>query len=299
MASKVDLNLIKVFLAIHETGSVSAAAKRLHLTQPSVSYSLSRLRSLLNDPLFHRTRDGMQPTYSADKLYEVFRVSVMNIELAISSTREFDPSQSRRTFRIALSDLGEIFLLPILMKAFRELAPKVSIDVVPMEVGQVEEWLLKGRIDAAVGNLTFLKGKVQSLPVFEEFYSCLVCAKHPRIGSKMTLDKFLGESHVSVSHTTGHSMVEEMLKKLEVSRHVALNIPHFSALPSIIPGSELVACLPSRVAGMFAENGEMRVMALPFDLPTFEVGVYWENKLGDSSEQQWLCHTMRRVLEVL
>jgi len=297
MTHKADLNLIKVFLAIHETGSVSGAAKRLHLTQPSVSYSLSRLRLLLNDPLFHRVRDGMQPTFSADKLYEVFRTSLMNIELAIASTREFDPLVSRRTFRIALSDLGEVFLLPILMNQFRLLAPGISIEVVPVDVGQVEEWLLRGRIDAAVGNLPFLKDKVQSRPIFEEFYSCLVCAEHPRIGKQITLEQFLEESHVSVSRTTGHSMIEDMLEKLKVSRRVALKIPHFSVLPSIIPGSEMIACLPSRVAGMFAESGSMRIIEFPIELPTFEVEVYWKIQLEDSIAQQWFSHTIHHILE--
>lgn len=299
MSLKVDLNLIKIFLAIYETGSVSGAAKRVHLTQPSISYSLSRLRSLLHDPLFHRTRDGMQPTFSADKLYETFRTSLMNIELAIASTREFDPSISRRTFRIALSDLGEVFFIPILMQKFRALAPNISIEVVPMEVNQVESWLLKGRIDAAIGNLTFLKEKVNSLPIFEEFYTCLVCTKHPRISKQLTLDQFLNEHHVSVSRTTGHSLVEDILKKLNISRHVSLTIPHFSVLPSIIPGSEVIACLPSRVAGMFAQSGNARVMDIPLELPTFEVGVYWENQLEDTVAQQWLIQLIQRTLSKL
>lgn len=296
MAPRVDLNLIKVFLAIYETGSVSGAAKRLHLTQPSVSYSLSRLRALLGDPLFHRTRDGMQPTFLSDNLYEVFRDSVVNIELAISSSRVFDPKISRRVFRIALSDLGEIFLLPTLMKALRKLAPKVSVEVVPLEVDHVEEWLMRGRVDVAVGNLAFLQRRVKSLTVFQEHYSALVCKHHPRIGSSMSLDIFLEESHVTVSHETGHTMVNEMLDRLGVSRHVALKIPHFSALPSIIPGSDLIACLPERVAGMFSEKGDMKVIKLPFDLPTFDVGVYWESKLEETNEQQWLCHTIYDAL---
>ncbi|WP_249977896.1 LysR family transcriptional regulator [Vreelandella olivaria] len=299
MSQKIDLNLIKVFLAIYETGSVSGAAKRVHLTQPSISYALSRLRSLLNDPLFHRTRDGMQPTFSADKLYETFRSSLMNIELAIASTREFNPLVSQRTFRIALSDLGEVFLLPILMKKFRTLAPNISIEVIPLEVNQVEDWLVKGRIDAAVGNLTFLKGKVSSLSIFEEFYACLVCSNHPRIGKTLTLDQFINEHHVSVSRTTGHSIVEDILKKLKITRHVSLTIPHFSVLPSIISDSEVIACLPSRVAGMFAQNGNTRVMDIPLDLPTFEVGVYWENQLEDTVAQQWLTQVIQCTLSEL
>lgn len=296
MNPKVDLNLIKIFLAIYETGSVSGAAKRVHLTQPSISYSLSRLRALLNDPLFHRTRDGMQPTFSADKLYDTFRTSLMNIELAIASTREFNPLLSQRTFRIALSDLGEVFLLPILMKNFRDIAPSISIEVIPMEVDQVEDWLLKGRIDAAIGNLTFLKGRVNSLSIFEELYTCLVCANHPRIGELLTLEQFLDESHVCVSRTTGHSIVEDILKKMKIFRHISLTIPHFSVLPSIIPNSEVIACLPSRVAGMFAKNGDTRVMNIPIELPTFEVGVYWTNQLDDTVAQQWLTQTIHRVL---
>lgn len=296
MPPKADLNLIKIFLAIYETGSVSGAAKRVHLTQPSISHSLSRLRSLLHDPLFHRTRDGMQPTFTADKLYKTFRTSLMNIELAIASTREFDPLLSQRTFRIALSDLGEVFLLPILMKRFRILAPNISIEVIPLEINQVEDLLLKGRIDAAIGNLTFLKGKVSSLSIFEEFYACLACSKHPRIGKILTLEQFIHEHHVSVSRTTGHSIVEDILKKLKINRHVSLTIPHFSVLPSIISDSEMIACLPSRVAGMFAQNGNTKVVNIPLKLPTFEVGVYWENQLEDTMAQQWLTQTIQREL---
>jgi hypothetical protein len=61
----IDLNLIRAFVTIYETGSVSAAAERLHISQPSVSYTLKRLRDLLREPLFKRTREGMAPTYFA------------------------------------------------------------------------------------------------------------------------------------------------------------------------------------------------------------------------------------------
>ena len=109
------------FVTIYETGSVSAAAERLHVSQPSISYTLKRLRDLLGEPLFKRTRDGMAPTYFATQLYEKFRIAISEIEGAIESTRKFDPYLSSRRFRLAMSDLGEIYLLPTSWRHSRRL----------------------------------------------------------------------------------------------------------------------------------------------------------------------------------
>jgi molybdenum-dependent DNA-binding transcriptional regulator ModE len=103
----IDLNLIRAFVAIYETGGISAAADRLHVSQPSVSYTLKRLRDLLGEPLFTRTREGMVPTFFATQLYEKFRKAVSEIEGTIESTRKFDPHLSGRRFRLAMSDIGE------------------------------------------------------------------------------------------------------------------------------------------------------------------------------------------------
>src|SRR5271154_5103828 len=104
----IDLNLVRVFVTIYETGSVSAAADRLHVSQPSVSYALARLRDLLGEPLFTRHREGMTPTFFAPQLQAKFRRAVSDIETVIEATRNFDPASSTRRFRLALSDIGEL-----------------------------------------------------------------------------------------------------------------------------------------------------------------------------------------------
>ena len=129
----IDLNLIRAFVTIYETGSVSAAAERLHVSQPSISYTLKRLRDLLGEPLFKRTRDGMAPTYFATQLYEKFRIAISEIEGAIESTRKFDPYLSSRRLRLAMSDLGEIALLPRLMAALQKM-PELGVDIVAIDV---------------------------------------------------------------------------------------------------------------------------------------------------------------------
>ena len=141
----IDLNLIRAFVTIYETGSVSAAAERLHVSQPSISYTLKRLRDLLGEPLFKRTREGMAPTYFATQLYEKFRVGISEIEGAIESTHKFDPNLSNRRFRLAMSDLGEIYLLPDLIAAVQKIAPDLGFDIVGVDVTKLEEWLNAGK----------------------------------------------------------------------------------------------------------------------------------------------------------
>ena len=61
----LDLNLLTVFEAIYELGTVSGAADRLALSQSATSHALSRLREACRDDLFVRTRQGLSPTVVA------------------------------------------------------------------------------------------------------------------------------------------------------------------------------------------------------------------------------------------
>jgi DNA-binding transcriptional LysR family regulator len=292
----VDLNLVRAFVAIYETRSVSGAAKRLNITQPSVSYSLNRLRDLLSDPLFTRTRDGMMPTFNATQLFNSFKDALDRIETAISATRDFDPTQSSRTFRLALSDLGELHFLPLLVREFQSVAPSVGLEIVQIDSGLIAEWLQTGYVDAAVGNLQFVGGQARKSMLFSESYSCLLSASHPSIKSSLTLDDYVAANHVVVAPFTGHHLVEDALSEMGLNRKIMLRVPHFTSLFSAIASTDLVLTLPTRVAMAFANEGRMRVLPLPFQIPPFEVSLYWYPHAEDSAAQQWFCDTIRRSL---
>jgi len=65
----LDLNLLTVFEAIYELGTVSAAADRLALSQSATSHALSRLRDACGDELFVRAGQGLIPTPTAQAMY--------------------------------------------------------------------------------------------------------------------------------------------------------------------------------------------------------------------------------------
>jgi DNA-binding transcriptional LysR family regulator len=291
-----DLNLIRAFIAIYETGSVSAAAKRLNITQPSVSHSLSRLRDLLQDPLFARTREGMVPTFNATQLFHAFRNALDSIEKAISATRNFDPAVSTRCFRLALSDLGEHHFLPFLVKELHAVAPSVALEIVQLDSERITDWLTTGGIDAAVGNLQLTGGQARKRTLFTESYSCLLSAAHSRIGETLTLQEYVSASHVVVAPFSGHHLVEDVMTEMGVTRRIALRVPHFTNIVAVIASTDLLLTLPTRVARAFASDGRMRTLPLPFPISTFDVNLYWQPHTEDSMAQQWFCDTLTRVL---
>src|SRR3954462_7847567 len=120
---KIDLNLLRLFDAVYRARSVSRAAEQLELTQPAASQQLTRLRALIHDPLFVRAPGGVRPTPKAQRLAEPVRHALVTLEQALGESAGFDPGESKRTFRIHMSDIGEGRFLPPLMAALRAQAP--------------------------------------------------------------------------------------------------------------------------------------------------------------------------------
>ncbi|WP_414147727.1 LysR family transcriptional regulator [Erwinia sp. BNK-24-b] len=289
----LDLNLVRVFTAIYETRSVSGAADRLFITQPSASYALARLRSETNDELFKRSRKGMEPTPTATQLYKVFKKSLTGIEKAVAETRVFSPETSRYKFRLALSDLGELLLLPKLIALFRNVAPHIQLEVVPVDVHRLDEWLLTGKIDAALCSRNESVSSAQRELMVYERYVCLLNVDHPRIGETLSLNEYMQERHVVVAATSGHHIVEDRLKEFELEREIALEVPHFAALGELIASSELLVTLPSSAARIYARRGNGRMLELPFHVPNQEVFLYAHTEIGDITAKTWFYNVLR------
>jgi Transcriptional regulator len=114
-----DLNLLRVFLAIWDLRSLTAAGDRLGLTQPAVSHALRRLRNLFEDPLFVRRPTGMVPTEAAFRLYPPLAQALSIINDAVQQHAKFDPATARREFRISMSDMSEFLFSSATHRAAR------------------------------------------------------------------------------------------------------------------------------------------------------------------------------------
>lgn len=284
-----DLNLVRAFIAIYETRSVSKAASHLNVTQPTASHSLARLRSVLGDQLFVRTRDGMQPTAQAQDVYPDFVSAIRRIEQTIERSRAFDPATATRRFTLAMSDIGEMVFLPPILERLRNAAPNIEIEVVsPPEEG-LATGLAAGEIAAAVGHFMLKEPYIRHAPLFTERYVCLLSRSNRQVGDALTSKQFVRSRHARVkSAASGHRLIEDALRKAGVQRRIALQIPHYAILPHIIAETDMLAIIPSRVAAQFEVNGTVRVAPIPFDIPTFEVQLHWSENDDVNTAHRWL-----------
>ena len=115
----LDVRLLRMFDLIYSTRSVTRAAEHLGQKQPTVSIWLGRLRRQLNDPLFVRTSEGMQPTPRADEHIVTARKVLLSLREFSSERQEFDPSTAVRQFRICMADSSHLCLMPQLLAHVR------------------------------------------------------------------------------------------------------------------------------------------------------------------------------------
>jgi DNA-binding transcriptional LysR family regulator len=291
----IDLNLLRVFVSIFETASLTASARELHVTQPSVSHALSRLRKHFDDPLFQRGRSGMQPTALAAELYESFQEALARIDQTVDSTRRFDPLTSTRRFRICLTDVGEMNLLPRILEHIAAAAPSVELEVVPMQIERVAEWLTDGHVDAAITS-TPVPGGVRSTPLMVDTYACLVRRDFPLVDGRMTTAAFLAGRHAVVAASSGHLLAEQAMAELHLDRKTTVMVHHFSVLPHIVDRCDLIAIIPRGAGDPIVDHWPLTVVDLPFAVSPYEVRLYWQARDRETAAQLWFRHTVEHVL---
>lgn len=286
--TRFDLNLIRAFVAIYETKSVTQAAERLNLTQPTISYSLSRLRELYNDRLFSRGNPGLIPTAVAERVYEQLSVALMAIEGTLDARARFVPQTSTRRFRLALSDIGSLFFTPPLLKRFQVAASRIQAEFVQLSDNLLDD-LARGTLDLAIGNLPSLHTHTRNELLFQERYVCLLAQDHPCADPVIDIDTFTRARHVMVtSPSSGHALIDGVLAERGLQRNVVALVPQFSVLPSLVEDSDLVVLLPSRVAQLYASQRRLKMAELPVPIPGFDVRMHWHPRQENSPAHKWL-----------
>ena len=149
----IDLNLLVYLSVLIEEKSVSRAANKLSLTQPTVSAALKKLREHFSDPLLVRTSGGMQPTDKAlalaPKINEFIRLS----EQITQSNSVFDASHSEHTFKILTNDYIESCLLFPFIAQNSECYPNIHYDITSPGDGSLQE-LQDGSLDLTINRFT-------------------------------------------------------------------------------------------------------------------------------------------------
>ena len=289
---KLDLDWLSVFVEVYKTQSVSRAALVLGMEQASASIVLNKLRRHFDDPLFSRTSAGMEPTPRAQQIYPDVVVALLHLDTARGASAAFLPQQAKREFRICMTDISEIVLLPRLINHLQKTAPGLIVEaekITPESRRRMEA----GDADLAVGFTPDLEAGFYQQALFAQDFVCLASSNHPRIGSKLTRKAFSAEGHILVkSSGTGHTIVEKVLAQSGVERRIVLRVQSFLGVARIVAQTEFLVIVPRQLGNALAQQESVKILEPPVPLPTYKVKQHWHERYNADAGNIWLRQVM-------
>ncbi len=273
-----DMNLLVALDALLETRSVTAAAERLHVSPPAMSRTLGRARRALDDPILVRAGRQLVPTPKAIALQARIRAVVAEAGDLLRAG-DTGAASERRTFTIRGPEDIPALIGRHLLAGVATTFPTVTVRFVPEGDEDVDD-LRSGRIDLDVGVQHGHFPDVVIDPVFTDEVIGIVDARHPLAQQRVTLRRFAAHPHISVTRKGRiRGAVDDALAGHGLTRTVAATVPSSSSAIALLPGSPLVALLPSLVLRVVDRPHRFASFRPPIPVPSLDVALAWHRRL--------------------
>jgi DNA-binding transcriptional LysR family regulator len=294
--AKADLNVLVVFAAMLEHGNVTRAGIALGLSQPAMSAALKKLRAQFGDPLFVRTGHGMRPTPRALHAAAPVRRVLEAVKTEILQAPAFDPATATQSFTIITPDIGEVVFLPRLLAHAQRHAPGIDFRSLAIPSPGAGDALEAGVADIAIGYFPDLaRPGFYQQRLFRNSFVCILRVDHPLIGAQLTMEAFLRASHAVVRPSGRTHVFDAFLEKRGIRRRVGVEIAHFTSLPTIISGSDLIATVPLDIGEVFSRMARVRLLPPPIQPPRFDLKQHWHGRVHADAANRWLRKTLREL----
>lgn len=296
--ARVDLNLLVALDALLAERSVTRAAARIGIGQSAMSHNLARLRDLFGDELLTRSAKGMQPTPRALALADPVRIALAQIETLVSRDETFNPATAERVFRIGLPDSVEVLVGPALLAFICAHAPGIRLRFYSAEGQGLLDHLDADRLDLGIGVGAFAGGQAhhKRRVLATDSYLVLFNAEKTGVEAPVSLDDYVRLPHVLTSLRLGErGVVDEVLERMGLSRHVALVTPRFVAVPFLVAGAPVLTTMHARLAIYFADQLGLSLSQPPIELPKLTTSLLWHASYDRDPAHVWLRETVMRV----
>jgi DNA-binding transcriptional LysR family regulator len=287
---KADLNLLVYLVVLMEEHTISGAARRLRLSQPSMSRALHRLRDLFQDELLTRTSKGYEPTSRGQSLLDEVAMLLPQIDRLITGVA-FDPTRDRATFRVCATDNATQLYGPVLCRevaksrvsyAFRSWTDDRFLDLERNKL----ELVLDAKMDLAPEHL-------QSEVLFEDEFVCVV-AKDSPLPDRLSLSQYLAQDHIGVDVLHGRQTLPEIaLMGAAKRRRCPITVPYFTVAIKMVETTPFLVTAPRRLAQAIADRSRTRLIRPPKQMTGFSYMMYWHPRQDRDPQHRWLRQTIR------
>ena len=262
-----------------------------------MSGSLARLREHFRDPLLSRLGMAMELTPLAEMLMQPVQEALERIEAVASMRPGFDPARDRRHFNICASDNTSMGLLQEVIREVAQLAPGVTIRLLPPNPAGMLDQLRRHQLDIIFNIENMVLSDHPRAVVTVETLRSVVWTGNRRVRDTLTLPLFLELGHVIVRFGEGQwpGFDETALQTLGVQRREEISCPTPLLLGPLVVGTQRVATLPSRLARRQAAILPLKVFQPPVNLPPLNIIMQWNRNRERDGATVWLRDLVLRI----
>ena len=302
-----DLNLLRVLDALLREGSTVKAGLRIGLSQPAVSAALGRLRTALQDELFLRRGQGLEPTDYAKSLELPLRDILDGIELMFEKPKLFDPLTAQANFTISGSDFFPEMLMPRLAELVSSQAPGVRVQLVDLVPDSHIDTIDRYEVDIALIPAIALPEWAEQRPVFRSSFSVIARRGNPRLeraglkpGDTVPIDLFCDLGHVLFSPEGNlKGMGDAALARVGRERRIAMTLPVFSGVYRAVSQSDLIALIPHQLALQVAPGAGLSIYSAPMPIDLAQIAMVWHRRSTSAPGHCWLRDRIAEILSPL
>jgi DNA-binding transcriptional LysR family regulator len=292
----LDLNLLVALDALLAEKNVTRAGARIHLSQPSTSGALGRLREYFKDQLLVSVGRKMLLTPLAQSMVKPVGDVLRQIEATITTTPQFDPATSTRQFMVLSSDYVTAVFLPRVLRIMKRRAPGMTFEIRPMIDRALEE-LDSDAEDMIIIPDAYASDRHPKQFLFDETYACIAWTGNSQVRHRISLAQYTSLGHVVVRIGITHpaSFEEWFLNRMGYKRRIEVIAPTFEALPHLIEGTDRIATVHTRLAVAYRKYLPIKVVPLPIKIPTMGMVCQWHESHDADPGHAWVRGVLREV----
>ncbi|MDV7104688.1 LysR family transcriptional regulator [Vibrio sp. TH_r3] len=286
----MDISQLRLLVVLEKERNLSQAAKKLFISQSAASHVLAKLRDRFDNPLFIKTRTGMEPTPLVKALLPDIQKGLNAIDMAFDKVKPFNPMVDAKTFYIGAIDYFEFYALPKLAKRFESSAPNVRIAIDILTENMQMERVEQGHIDVILA-----VDELQLMPRYYNRYHWLtdsyvgIVANNVNIADKLTLKSFVETPQIHLPLiNSGADPIDRWLHQQHQSRQITMIVQSFAVGGMVAAQTRSLMCVPLKIALELQQMLPIRIVELPRDIPPLSLSMFTHQLYDSQDSIQWL-----------
>jgi DNA-binding transcriptional LysR family regulator len=256
----MNLNLLKVFIAVVERGGVNQAAQHLAISQPAISKNVQELERQLGLPLFYRVGRSNKLTEAGELLYANTRSILAAERAAENALEQLRNLETGQLFIGASRTIGS-YILPTLMGQFRRRHPHIRLFLDIRNTPQIAQQLLTAELEVA-----FVESEVDA-PEFDVRHwqeDELVVIASMDHQPQMTLANLQAEEFIVREPEAGtRQLVERYFKARGLTQHIGLELSSNEAIKQAVMAGMGIAIVSRATVRLELQAQQIRVLEIP------------------------------------